>query len=204
MGCSLQERLLVSKVVTFSWFIIYTRGSYNDWLLRAKDNLIKRTARLVIPEKSCHFLPAAKCPEGSPSLKGPTDDRLFILTNQVFSLPISLSREFLHCFLLLSVLTQYVSKAVIHSWAFLKCLPWVSGWLLFRCSGLIGERYCAKFCSDLSHVSIFFFFYIFHDASVFILPLLPLPTCLLNKNGITVHILLCIRRQLFLRNKQQL
>lgn len=78
-------------------FMIYHLHSWKlQWLtlLRAKDNLIKRTVRLVIPEKSCHFLPAAKCPEGCPSLKGPTDDRLFILINQVFSFPSAYPENF--------------------------------------------------------------------------------------------------------------
>lgn len=163
---------------------------WNEWICQT---------RLVCPEKSCCFLSAAKRPEGSASLGGPADDRLLVFTNQDFSLPISLARGFLHCFLLLSVLTKDVSNAVIHFWAFLSCLPWVSGWLWFQCSGLIWEWYCAKLCSALSHVDIFSFLCSMMFLSSFFLST---PFLLDSLKDIGAEdILLCIRRQHFLSNK---
>lgn len=40
---------------------------------------------LAVPEESCYCLSAAKCPEGAAWSGGPTNDRLLVFTNQVFS-----------------------------------------------------------------------------------------------------------------------
>lgn len=47
-----------------------------------------------MPEKSGDFLSAEKCPEGSGSPGGPTNDRLLVFTNHDFSLPYTYPEDF--------------------------------------------------------------------------------------------------------------